>query len=423
MAMAMAIDPAVSGMQTAATMATMATMATRTAAQGSSVPDDLTAQSGKADSGVTDAGLATATDASVSRGEPSRGARASAGSQAGNSGAAASTQAGGSPTDHGLDTDRDDTACEPDLDSAHLPKPVHLDGSLGISDPDIIQYESRFYAYGTGVGIPVKTSTDMRTWRDAGTVFPRQPAWIARRIEGVEDLWSPDVSFFGGVYHLYYAASKQGSERSCIGHATAASPTGPFADTGAVLCSNVDADKDDWNAIHPNHVRDAQGNGYLAFGSFWSGIKLVALNEAGDAVSGAQIALAERPTQGRAIEAPFIVHRCGYYYLFVSFDRCCDGVNSTYKVFVGRAQELAGPYVDRDGRAMLEGGGTLLIAGDDTWHGPGHSAVFASMGRWYEAHHAYYAGAARSSFQTGQPYLRISELAWDADGWPAAGGP
>jgi arabinan endo-1,5-alpha-L-arabinosidase len=109
--------------------------------------------------------------------------------------------------------------------------------------------------------------------------------------------------------------------------------------------------------------------------------------------------------------------------LFVSFDRCCDGVNSTYKIYVGRAKELTGPYLDRDDKPMLQGGGTQLVIGDETWHGPGHSAIFKSDDRWYEAHHAYYAGEPSVTYAPGQAYLRISELVWDAQGWPASGGP
>jgi len=316
-----------------------------------------------------------------------------------------------------------DAGCVADLDPAHLPRPLPLEGALGVSDPDIIEADGSYYVYGTGIGVPIKQSTDLRTWRDAGTALLFHPRWIASRIQGVQDLWSPDVSFFGGIYHLYYAASTQGSDRSCIGHATSSEPLGPFEDKGPVLCSNTGTQHDDWNAIHPNYVRDAQGHGYLVFGSFWSGIKLVALDEAGAVATDELLALAERPNHGRAIEAPFVVERCGAYYLFASFDRCCDGVNSSYKIYVGRASTLSGPYLDREGNAMLDGGGTLLITGDETWHGPGHNALIASGGHWYEVHHAYYAGAFSPVYQEGASYLRISELVWDAEGWPVAGGP
>jgi arabinan endo-1,5-alpha-L-arabinosidase len=228
-------------------------------------------------------------------------------------------------------------------------------------------------------------------------------------------LWAPDLSFFGGQYHLYYSVSTFGSNASCIGHATRASmSSGSFRDQGSVVCSNHGS-KDDWNAIDPNVVVDEAGAPWLVFGSFWSGIKAVALNPDGTRKDSALHALASRG--GGAIEGPFVVRRCGYYYLFVSFDRCCDGVNSTYNIRVGRAQKVLGPYLDRAGKPMLEGGGTLLVSGAGRWHGPGHNAVLFSGKRAYNVYHAYDANS------NGASMLRVSELVWDNEGWPVSGGP
>ena len=68
-----------------------------------------------------------------------------------------------------------------------------------------------------------------------------------------------------------------------------------------------------------------------------------------------------QPISG-SVEAPFIVRHGDYFYLFVSYDRCCRGVNSTYNVVVGRSRKVTGPYLDKDGKSMTEGGGTLVIA-------------------------------------------------------------
>ncbi|GAA1115682.1 hypothetical protein GCM10009577_42820 [Streptomyces javensis] len=48
-------------------------------------------------------------------------------------------------------------------------------------------------------------------------------------------------------------------------------------------------------------------------------------------------AIASRPTGTKAIEGPSVVKRNGYYCLFASYDTCCAGTSSTYKVKVGRA--------------------------------------------------------------------------------------
>jgi arabinan endo-1,5-alpha-L-arabinosidase len=122
-------------------------------------------------------------------------------------------------------------------------------------------------------------------------------------------------------------------------------------------------------------------------------------------------------TNDRAIEAAYIVHRCGFYYLFVSFDKCCSGANSTYNIRVGRSQKVTGPYVDKEGTPMLRsGGGTLLVQGDSRWKGPGHNAVVHTDAGWFNVYHAYAASNGASS-------LRISEIAWGEDGWPVSAGP
>ncbi len=164
------------------------------------------------------------------------------------------------------------------------------------------------------------------------------------------DLWAPDISFFGGSYRLYYSASTFGSNHSCIGHATrAALNAGSWTDQGAVICSD---DGDDWNTIDPNVTVDREGTAWLSFGSFWSGLQLIRLDAAGARVGDEMHTLATRREGGDAIEAPYIVRRCGYYYLFASFDRCCNGVSTTYNIRVGRSEAVRGAYVDRDGVAM-----------------------------------------------------------------------
>jgi arabinan endo-1,5-alpha-L-arabinosidase len=111
------------------------------------------------------------------------------------------------------------------------------------------------------------------------------------------------------------------------------------------------------------------------------------------------------------------VFRDGFYYLFESVDHCCQGADSTYKQMVGRATDITGPYVDRDGTPLLSGGGTLLVEGDARWRGPGHNAVLETATGWFNVYHSYDATAG------GVPTLRIAELTWGADGWPVSAGP
>jgi arabinan endo-1,5-alpha-L-arabinosidase len=119
-----------------------------------------------------------------------------------------------------------------------------------------------------------------------------------------------------------------------------------------------------------------------------------------------------------AIEAPYLVRRGSYFYLFVSFDLCCRGTASTYRVMVGRSESVTGPYLDRDGTPMLSaGGGSNVVLGNQRWHGPGHNAVLTVGADQYLVYHAY------DAEHGGAPTLRIAELLWDDAGWPIPAGP
>src|ERR1017187_6151394 len=156
-----------------------------------------------------------------------------------------------------------------------------------------------------------------------------------------------------------------GSNKSCIGHATRDSlATGSWIDDGAAtICSNVNS-SDNWNAIDPNLVVDTDGKPWLAFGSFRSGLQIVQLDDAGKRVETTVTAIASRPNKGGALEAPFMVRRCDYYYLFTSWDTCCKGADSTYNIRVVRGTSITGPFTDKTGAAALQGGGSLIAEGD-----------------------------------------------------------
>jgi arabinan endo-1,5-alpha-L-arabinosidase len=179
--------------------------------------------------------------------------------------------------------------------------------------------------------------------------------------------------------------------------------------------------RDLWNAIDPNLFRDGN-TAWLTFGSWWSGIKLVKLSD--DQRSTAQpqewYSIARRPREfaikdasagTAAIEAPFIFKKGNYYYLFVSFDLCCQGPQSTYKIAVGRATNIKGPYLDKEGKEMNSGGGSIILQGDKDWYAAGHNSVYTFDGIDYMVFHGYDAA------DRGRSKLRIEVLEWK-EGWP-----
>jgi len=309
-------------------------------------------------------------------------------------------------------TDRCDVGV---YDSANPPKALTLTGNLGAHDPSAIESNGTYYEFQTGLG--AKTSTNLTTWSGSSAPFAA-PAWIKSAVSGVTDLWAPDISYFGGTYHLYYAGSTFGSNKSCIGHATRTSlSTGSWADQGsATICSNVTTTGDNWNAIDPNALLDADGTPWLVFGSFWGGIKIIQLDQTGAREGTTVTGIAARPSNGGALEGPFMIRRCGYYYLFTSWDTCCKGADSTYNMRVVRGTSVTGPFADKAGTAAMQGGGTLIAQSDNTWAGPGGQSVMFVGSKAYLVYHAY-------AMSNGTATLRIADLVWDASGWPMPVGP
>jgi arabinan endo-1,5-alpha-L-arabinosidase len=299
-------------------------------------------------------------------------------------------------------------------------QPQELQGDIRqVHDPTIIKEGDTYYVFSTRAGIAVRCSKDLITWRLCGDVFAHLPAWAVSDVQGLRGIWAPDISYFNGKYHLYYSASTFGSNRSSIGLATnqTLDPTSDkyrWEDQRKVISSEK---TDDWNAIDPNIVVDEQGEPWMSFGSFWGGIKMRKIDAATGKLSTTDTklySLASRPRSAElpgAIEAPAIIRRGGYYYLFVSFDFCCRGVNSTYNTRVGRSKRVTGPYLDREGKDLMEGGGTLVISGGKRWRGPGHCAILQDQTGDKLVYHAYDAGAG------GVSTLRIASILWAGD-WP-----
>jgi arabinan endo-1,5-alpha-L-arabinosidase len=316
---------------------------------------------------------------------------------------------------------------------AHSDEPqlLELNGELGVHDPVMIKHGDTYYLFATGGGrrlpgvTPIHTSKDMHAWTRGGFAFEQLPGWAAAAVPRARNAWAPDISFFNGKFHLYYSLSSFGVNHSAIGLATNATldprdSSYKWEDQGMVVRSRPD--EDDFNAIDPNLVIEDDKNAWLAWGSFWGGIMMRRVDPQTGKLSAEDTTLhklaarqrrdehATPPVEG-AIEAPFIVRRGEYWYHFVSWDFCCRGRRSDYKVVVGRSPKVTGPYVDKAGQPMSEGGGTLILeAATDNWRGAGHPAVYHENGTDYLLFHAY-------SAETGRSRLHISTIVWEV-GWP-----
>jgi len=370
-----------------------------------------TASGGNANATGGMSGSGGATSAGGTSGGPAGGATASGGSGSGTGGAAT----GG--------TGSLDPSCSSGVWAGQTPAQLTLSGQTFAHDPTMIKVGGTYYRFWTGDFIPMATSTDLENWSSAPTVYAGSyPEWALTWLNGVPGEtfnfpWAPDVSSFAGEIHLYSSFSaKFGDNISCIAHLSTPDIQGAaFTDHGPVVCTEG---SEDYNAIDADVGFDSAGSPWLAFGSFWDGIMALELAADGSAASANLQNLAWAPE----IEAPVLLRRCGYHYLFVSFGLCCPGEGRsvddlTYRVVVGRATNILGPYVDRDGTAMTSGGGSLVVEGDGvTWAAAGHSDVLVDGDQMFHLYHAYRQGS-------GAAELRIAELYFDQDGWPVPHAP
>jgi arabinan endo-1,5-alpha-L-arabinosidase len=298
---------------------------------------------------------------------------------------------------------------------------------MDVHDPAMAKEGDTYYLFSSGPGITFYSSKDMKNWELRGRVFPGDPSWAKGVASGFNGhVWAPDIAHHNGKYYLYYAVSAAGQNSSAIGVTInkTLNPDAPdyqWEDQGIVLKSIPGRDL--WNAIDPNIIVDENGTPWMSFGSFWSGIKLVKLDSSWKAVAEPQewysIAKRERSVlvddkvPGPAeIEGPFIFKKGDYYYLFVSWGLCCRGKDSTYRMMVGRSKDVRGPYLDKDGKSMALGGGSLVLAGNKNGAGWGGNSAYTFDGKDYLVFHAY--EAADNDFHR----LKIAEIKWDEKQWP-----
>ena len=320
---------------------------------------------------------------------------------------------------------------EADIYAPTRQAPVVVDTPF-VHDPVMAYEDGVYYLYCTGHGITQMTSTDRQHWtlnREGVLPNGKIPAWTHDSVPGFEThIWAPDVVKYRGKWYMGYSCSTFGKNTSAIGLLSnkCLSDKDGWKDEGCIVASR--GNRDNWNAIDPNFIIDEKGKPWMTWGSFWDGIQLIPLDKTMHPKKGAKPqTIARRHAVGdasaepnptskfagtNAIEAPFIMRHGGYYYLFVSWDYCCRGIKSNYRVAVGRSKKVAGPYLDRDGKPMLEGGGTLLLEGDKKeYEALGHCSAYHFPDGDVFFCHGY------SVAKNGASILVQKRIEWTEDGW------
>ncbi len=278
-------------------------------------------------------------------------------------------------------------------------------GAPYIHDPSTIaECDGKYYTFGTGGGGLI--SDDGWSWH-SGAERPGGGA-------------APDVLKIGDRYLIIYGATGGGLGGGHNGRILTMwnktldpkSPDFRFTDPIEVAASDGMEDQD---AIDPGMLLDpVTGRLWVSYGTYFGTIRLIELHPAtGERVKGNR----ERDI-AIDCEATDLIWRDGWYYLLGTHGTCCDGVNSTYNIVVGRSRSVEGPYLDNMGRDMLQGGGRMVLAAGHRMCGPGHfGRTVVDEGVEVMSCH-FEADLDRG----GRSVLAIRPLLW-RNGWPVAGDP
>ena len=278
-------------------------------------------------------------------------------------------------------------------------------GAPYIHDPSTIaECEGKYYTFGTGGGGLI--SEDGWTW-NGGAERPGGGA-------------APDVLKIGDRYLCIYGATGGGLGGGHNGRILTMwnktlDPKSPdFRWTEAVEVCSSDG-MEDQDAIDPGMLLDpVTGRLWVSYGTYFGTIRLIEL----DPATGFRVKGNKEKDIAIDCEATDLIYRDGWYYLLGTHGTCCDGVNSTYNIVVGRSRSVEGPYIDNVGRDMYHGGGRMVLAAGHRVCGPGHFGR-TIIDEGVEVMSCHY----EADFnQGGRSVLGIRPLLW-RNGWPVAGEP
>jgi len=289
-------------------------------------------------------------------------------------------------------------------------------------DPTVLRdKDGTFWLYDTADLLAIWHSDDLVSWQRVGSAFNEDTRPAESRYDyGKAWLWAPEIRIIRDKYVLFFSMwwGDVGTyDGHSVAYAVADSPAGPFAFRGQII--NSDPDYPPYygtaHSIDQFYIEDG-GKPYLFWGSF-RGLYAAEL-EIGD-----DLTIAVKPetltrVAGDAFEGSCIYRRGDYYYLFASVGGWSGGMESTYRTVVGRSQNLFGPYVDRQGRRMLDNCCEELLAGNRRFAGTGHNSniVEDDRGQTWMFYHAYDSEAPDRGRQT-----MLDRLEWDGQGWPRIG--
>lgn len=271
-------------------------------------------------------------------------------------------------------------------------------------DPSVARTAGAFWATSTASadapGFPLLRSADLVHWTRMGSVFGRPPAWV------VGSLWAPELAVGPDGVRLYYTG-RRADGRLCVGVASAPAPQGPYADHGPLVCQPA-------GSIDPSEVRDARGRPYLVWKEDGnavgqpSRIWIERLRRDRLGLIGPRRELLRNASrwEGKVVEAPEMVARDGWIYLFYS-GNAYGPPRCAYALGVARSRSIFGPWTRDPANPILRS--------NAAWRCPGHASIVEDgAGRDFALYHAYRAGGDVA----GPRMAMLDAMTWSADDWP-----
>ncbi|MDR9364989.1 MAG: arabinan endo-1,5-alpha-L-arabinosidase [Balneolaceae bacterium] len=355
-----------------------------------------------------------------------------------------------------------------------------------VHDPTVVKDGEYYYMYQTNASYgneheghgnyPYRRSKGLVNWEYLGAAFQDVQSWVKDSLNNIRaevepplspienpeyGFWAPHITKVNDTYRLYYSvvitnpivgsnSNRYWTERAFIGLAESTDLSGNhWEDKGMVIHSVADRKEtyqrdgdSDWsayfkyNAIDPSYVVTPEGEHWLVYGSWHSGIaavqldpetgKTFELNDLGD--YGVRIAGRGDVHSNRwqALEAPEIIYNenTGYYYLFLAYDE----LSIAYNTRVARSKNITGPYYGIDGGNVTDGAEAWPVLthpyrfnGHYGWVGISHCSVFqdTETGQWYYSSQGRLppdAGGINASNAVMMGHIR--EIYWTESGWP-----
>lgn len=328
-----------------------------------------------------------------------------------------------------------------------------------------------------------RRSKNLIDWEYMGATMSSAPSWILEKVnafrteQGLPKITDPRYGYWApcarkvrtGLYRMYYSiildnnfgdgkpsSTSDGSwtERAFIGMMESTDPsTNVWEDKGFVVCSSTDRDgqyagtSGKWeqayyyfNAIDPSFVITPEGEHWLIYGSWHSGIAAVQLDpNTGKTINelpnpwgksyndikayGKRIYTRKSSSRWQASEGPEVVYHDGYYYLFLAY----DGLAVPYNTRVVRSEKIDGPYYDMNGTDVTNVGGDAFpimthpykFSGDQGWVGISHCAVFDDgKGNWYFSSQGRFPNGVDNWAPNAVMMGHIRSIIWTEEGWP-----